>query len=135
MDRLDTALSVYSLMRQDPELSVFVNACGRAGLGAELNLTGFFSYTVLAPTNDAITAAGLHPELLSGDELKAFVNAYIIPNRYVFSDGTYEGQLPDKNGDMVQVAGEWGRFSIRSEERRVGKEGVGTCRYSGSPYH
>ncbi|HEY9559814.1 MAG TPA: fasciclin domain-containing protein, partial [Anseongella sp.] len=112
MDKLDTALSVYSLMRQDPELSVFVNACGRAGLGAELNLTGFFSYTVLAPTNDAITAAGLHPELLSGDELKAFVNAYIIPNRYVFSDGTYEGQLPDKNGDMVQVAGEWGSFSI-----------------------
>src|SRR3546814_121312 len=46
MDKLDTALSVYSLMRQDPELSVFVNACGRAGLGAELNLTGFFSYTV-----------------------------------------------------------------------------------------
>src|SRR3546814_12302815 len=54
----------------------------------------------------------VHPELLSGDELKAFVNAYIIPNRYVFSDGTYEGQLPDKNGDMVQVAGEWGSFSI-----------------------
>src|SRR3546814_20749658 len=26
-------------------------------------------------------------------------------------------------------------FSLRSEERRVGKEGVRTCRSRGSPYH
>src|SRR3546814_12728280 len=28
-----------------------------------------------------------------------------------------------------------GRESRRSEERRVGKEGVSTCRYRGAPYH
>lgn len=112
MPKLDTAWSVYSLIRKDPELSEFAKACARAGLGAELNLTGFFTYTVLAPTNDALAAAGIHPDLMSAEELKAFVNAYIVPNRYVFSDGTFQGQLPDKNGDRVQFAGEWDGFHI-----------------------
>src|SRR3546814_18304018 len=29
----------------------------------------------------------------------------------------------------------WRWRSVRSEERRVGKEWVSTCRYRGSPYH
>src|SRR3546814_19752803 len=31
--------------------------------------------------------------------------------------------------------GDVGRFMVRSEERRVGKECVSTCRYVWSPYH
>ena len=41
------------------------------------------------------------------------------------------GQLETTNGDIVITPGQ----RLRSEERRVGKERVSTCRYSSLPYH
>lgn len=112
LDKTDTTLTVYSLMRNDPELSVFTQACVRAGLATELNLTGFFTYTVLAPTDEALMNAGVDPGELSETELLAFVNTYIIPNRYIFSDGVFNGQIPDKNGAYVTVSGAWDGFAV-----------------------
>src|SRR3546814_8933681 len=38
-------------------------------------------------------------------------------------------------GRQTHGAKPWGGIDPRSEERRVGKECVSTCRYRGSPYH
>lgn len=110
--KTDTSLTVYNLMRKDPELSIFAEACERAGVATALNLVGFFSYTLLAPTNDALNTAGIDPASMSQEELLRLVNAYIMPNRYVFSDGVFNGQIPDRNEDYMMVNGAWGSFSV-----------------------
>src|SRR3546814_17309527 len=47
--------------------------------------------------------------------------------------------LPADIAEYIQASSRVGRnhvgFSMRSEERRVGKECVSTCRYRWSPYH
>lgn len=112
MDKADLTRTVYALVQKDPELSLFTTACTKSGLVTELNLTGFFSYTVLAPTNAAIQAAGLQVNTMTVDALKNFVNAHIIPNRYVFSDGVSQGSMPNKAGNYLTVNGQWESFSI-----------------------
>src|SRR3546814_19155795 len=57
----------------------------------------------------------------------------------IFADPPYNLQL---GGDLLRPDGsqvdavddDWDKFD-RSEERRVGKEGVSTCRSRWSPYH
>src|SRR3546814_17140244 len=41
----------------------------------------------------------------------------------------------DEDFDLVIVGGGFSGMTARSEERRVGKECVSTCRSRGSPYH
>src|SRR3546814_21172730 len=45
--------------------------------------------------------------------------------------------LPKRAGDIVRTSGHFGPGNdpVRSEERRVGKECVSTCRSRWSPYH
>src|SRR3546814_18053638 len=45
--------------------------------------------------------------------------------------------LHRENAGLQRLARKLERFGVaaRSEERRVGKEGVSTCRYRWSPYH
>src|SRR3546814_5471662 len=61
-----------------------------------------------------------HPELVSGSivppAMASIVEKWML--KQVQHDGTYGG-----------------RTSVRSEERRVGKECVSTCRSRWSPYH
>lgn len=109
---VDTTLTVFNLMRNDPELSLFTSACAKAGLGPALGLVGFFSYTLLPPTNEALMNAGIDPAGMTEAEALAFVNAYIIPNRYIFSDGVFNGQIQDRNGAYTMVNGAWEGFSI-----------------------
>src|SRR3546814_14485833 len=46
------------------------------------------------------------------------------------------GLIWDRARPFVAGAGQaWVSHAARSEERRVGKEGVSTSRYRGSPYH
>src|SRR3546814_16928115 len=52
---------------------------------------------------------------------------------YLYMD-TPEGLLTCVQMGTIEVHG-WGARIERSEERRVGKECVSTCRYRGSPYH
>src|SRR3546814_5273828 len=53
--------------------------------------------------------------------------------RHVFADGGYAG---DKLREALRRIGKWTVEIVkRSEERRVGKECVSTCRSRWSPYH
>src|SRR3546814_9401259 len=45
------------------------------------------------------------------------------------------GSAPDTWREMIPVKWTGSRFECRSEERRVGKECVSTCRSRWSPYH
>src|SRR3546814_15264198 len=44
-----------------------------------------------------------------------------------------QNQLKTAQGDLIDLI--WQRAQFRSEERRVGKECVSTCRSRWSPYH
>jgi len=112
MNKLDLTRTVFALVEKDTQLSQFKDAINKAGLNGELNLTGFFTYTVLAPTNTALQAGGISVAAMNADQARAFVNKYIIPNRYVFSDGVFQGSVPDKGGSYLTVAGAWESFSV-----------------------
>ncbi|MFC3196841.1 fasciclin domain-containing protein [Parapedobacter deserti] len=114
LDRQDAEQSLYAKLTAEPELSRFVAAVNRAGsVAAELSLSGFFIYTVFAPTNAAIEASGIDLDDLSEADLIQWVNRYIVPSRYVFADGVFTGQLSNRNGRPVWVNGAWETFSIR----------------------
>ncbi|WP_316811828.1 fasciclin domain-containing protein [Pedobacter heparinus] len=112
MDKLDLTKTVYAMVEKDAQLSLFKDAIIKAGLNGELNLTGFFTYTVLAPTNTALQTGGISVPAMNADQARAFVNKYIIPNRYVFTDGVFQGDVPDKAGNFLTVTGLWGSFSV-----------------------
>src|SRR3546814_2121441 len=52
-------------------------------------------------------------------------------DRFIFGDGAGNDTVPDFVGGAG--ASDW--LDLRSEERRVGKECVSTCRSRWSPYH
>ncbi|MCH5686898.1 fasciclin domain-containing protein [Niabella sp. W65] len=112
LDKLNDTITVYNLMKKDPELSLYISALDRSGIASQLQLTGFFTYTVIAPRNAAITAAGINVAALNATELRNFVQSYIIPNRYVFTDGDFNGQIANKNGELLTVAGRWENFAV-----------------------
>lgn len=112
LDKLDLSRTVYALVQKDAQLSQFRDALIKSGLTAELNLTGFFTYTILAPTNTALQSAGIAVAGMNGDQARNFVSKYIIPNRYVFTDGVFQGSVPDKSGGFLVVAGAWEGFSV-----------------------
>ncbi|WP_316767659.1 fasciclin domain-containing protein [Pedobacter frigiditerrae] len=110
MNKLDLTRTVYALVEKDTQLSLFKDALIKSGLTGELNLTGFFTYTILAPPNTAIQAAGISVPAMTADQAKTFVSKYIIPNRYVFTDGVFQGNVPDKAGNFITIAGAWENF-------------------------
>ena len=112
LQKADTSKTVYALIQKNPVYSQFKKACIKSGIVTELNLTGFFTYTIFAPTNDAISGAGINIDAMAPADLLRFVNQYIIANRFIFSDGVYKGNVPDKNGDLVKVNGQWESFSV-----------------------
>ncbi|MBZ4192454.1 fasciclin domain-containing protein [Niabella beijingensis] len=114
IDKISDTLTVYSVMKKQPDLSLFTTALDRSGIASQLQLTGFFSYTVLAPTNQAITTAGIDVAGMSTDAARTFVQSYVIPNRYVFTDGEFNGQIADKNNAMLQISGAWQTFTVRN---------------------
>lgn len=112
LDGLDVTQTLFAKIQSNPELSAFSGAIERAGLVAELQLTGFFTFTVFAPTNEAILASGIDIEAMSVDELARFVNTYIVQGRAIFTDGVFNGQIANKNGDRLQMSGAWDSFRI-----------------------
>ncbi|MEC3878977.1 fasciclin domain-containing protein [Parapedobacter sp. 10938] len=113
MDRLDVEQTIYARLLADPDLSQFTAAVARAGnLAAELQLTGFFTYTLFAPTDMAIDASGVDLEGMSETALIQWVNRYIIQNRYIFSDGVFTGQLANRNDEPIRISGAWETFNI-----------------------
>src|SRR3546814_6994968 len=47
----------------------------------------------------------------------------------------FEGMEPGSTAILNREMAEWERVHMRSDERRVGKECVSTCRSRWSPYH
>lgn len=124
MDKVDVAQTVYSLITKDTQLSNFKAAIDKVGLSGELNLTGFFSYTVFAPTNAALQAAGINVTTMAVADLLNFVNAHIVPNRYIFSDGVLQGSVPNKNGANITASGSWDTFAITGSSGKTVKPTV-----------
>lgn len=112
IDPLDVAETTYAKMVADPELSRFREAIDRTGLAAQLQLTGFFTFTVFAPSNAAIEASGVDLAAMDAEELTRFVNAYIVQNRIIFTDGVFNGQIANKNGDRLRIDGAWDSFRV-----------------------
>ncbi len=120
MDPADLTRTVFALIAADPEYAQFKNAIIKAGLESELNLTGFFTYTIFAPTNTAMQAAGINVATSTPEQMRAFVGNYVVPNRYVFTDGVTQGGLiPNKNGGMVSFSGAWESFSMTYSQKAI----------------
>jgi len=112
IDPLDVMQTSYAKILADPELSLFAGAIDRSGTAAQLQLTGFFTFTIFAPSNAAIGESGVDLNAMGTDELTQFVNTYIVQNRLIFTDGVFNGQIANKNGDRLRINGAWDSFRI-----------------------
>ena len=112
MEKTDVTRTVFAIMQNNADCSLFRTACTRAGIVPELNLTGFFTYTVFVPTNTAIQNAGINVNTMSEPDLIAFVKRHVVGNRYIFSDGVFSGSVQNKNGEYLTVSGDWDSFSV-----------------------
>src|SRR3546814_15685498 len=77
-------------------------------------------------------------EAMQGDDLVPFVNRTgeitLLLDRWRMA-GSGHGQIVLLSGEAGIGQSRLLRAFVRSEERRVGTEGVSTCRSRGSPYH
>src|SRR3546814_19057883 len=78
-----------------------------------------------------INAQGFIPLALPRQKQSAFADTRINIQSALFNVRAYDRE--QKFADVVR--GTDGRLFFRSEERRVGKECVSTCRSRWSPYH
>lgn len=116
IDKLDPEQTVWKKIKAQSDLSRFAALVEKAGLVAELQLTGFFVYSVFAPSNAAMLAAGIDPAKVNVTDAKAIVNRHIVTNRYLFTDGVFNGQLTNKNGENLQFTGAWNTFRISTNK-------------------
>lgn len=114
LEKNDTSRTIYRLIETNPELSLFRNACNDVGVGSELNLTGFFTYTVFAPTNSAILNSGVDIQGMEESELLQWVQSYVVVNRYIFTDGVFNGSINNKNRESLVIEGAWDSFYVKS---------------------
>ncbi|MFB5945977.1 fasciclin domain-containing protein [Albibacterium profundi] len=122
IDRLDNTITVYQKMLEDPQMSSFVAAVDKAGLAGELQLTGFFTYSIFAPSNVAMQAGGIQVDELSPEALRSFVNTYIVPSRYLFTDGVFNGRIANRNAQQLNMQGSWEMFTISKESQTASIE-------------
>lgn len=110
---LDT-LNIYSyrLLEAD-DYSQFTLACEMVpGLVSQLRQGGYFSYTIFAPTNEAIAAANIDISTMTPAELKQFVESHIVTAK-IFTDGTLNGStFQNLSKDIIRFAGSWGGFEV-----------------------
>src|SRR3546814_11047499 len=88
-------------------------------------------YPSVAGDVDGASMHAFVPPLMGRDEIAAYYDLY-VPDRTDRSDIRFAplaGRLENLPPALVVTAGQ------RSEERRVGKECVSTCRSRWSPYH
>lgn len=133
LDPADLTRTVFALIAADPQYLQFKNAIVKAGLESELNLTGFFTYTIFVPTNAAMQTAGINVATSTPDQMRTFVGKYIIPNRSVFTDGVTQGGLiPNKNGEMLSFSGAWETFSITYSQKPIKPSPLTSANVQGS---
>lgn len=81
---------------------------------SQLKQGGYFSYTVFAPTNEAINEAGIDIAAMTEEELTTFVKRQIVSAK-VFTDGTMSsGSLTFQNllKETVRFSGTWEGFQV-----------------------
>src|SRR3546814_16480190 len=90
------------------------------------------AWTGSEPTEDAegARAAGLRVAEVGGDEMLKKLTA---PDDFGWAERTITAAMTTRTGMGFDVHA-FGA-GARSEERRVGKECVSTCRYRWTPYH
>src|SRR3546814_12386754 len=59
----------------------------------------------------------------------------VVITEVPFGEGSMDAHIDTSDGEMSLDMGHLDGEDLRSEERRVGKECVGTCRSRWSPYH
>lgn len=113
LDRLDPEITVWKNMEANADLSTFRALIEKATMVGELQLTGFFTYSVFAPSNAAFAAAEINVSTISAQDAKNLVNRHIVTNRYLFTDGVFEGQLANKRGEYLSFSGAWDTFKVQ----------------------
>jgi len=113
LDRLDINNTVWKKIQSNSNLSSFKAIVDKALMAGELQLTGFFTYSVFAPSNAALSAAGISPSSLTAEAAKNLINRHIVTNRHLFTDGVFTGQLTNKKGEYLTFSGAWNTFSIQ----------------------
>lgn len=114
------SLDIYSFRINEMEIPIeekkytqFAVACEKVpGLISELEQGGYFYYTVFAPTNDAITAAGVDLEKMTEEEVTEFVKRHIVTAK-VFTDGAFsDSNITFQNllKETIRFSGSWEGF-------------------------
>lgn len=114
---LDT-LNIYNYRLDQSKYTSFTLACEKTeGLVERLKQGGYFNYTVFAPTNESMEAAGLDVEDTSPENLEklsTFVQRHIVTAK-VFTDGAYsDGVVTFQNllKETIRFTGSWGSFQV-----------------------
>src|SRR3546814_14263863 len=95
-------------------------------------LSSFFT-----PASIAVVGAGDDPSKLRGKLLRLALDSGFAGPVYPVhpKGGVIQGQAAYRSLSDIPGGAELVLIATRSEERRVGKECVSTCRSRGSPYH
>lgn len=113
LDKLDVNNTVWKQIQANPNLSSFKLLIDKALMAGELQLTGFFIYSIFAPSNAAISSAGINVSTISAEAAKNLINRHIVTNRHLFTDGVFSGQLTNKKGEFLSFSGAWDSFRIQ----------------------
>lgn len=111
----DTTVTVIKQMAKVSDLTNFVELCRIGGVYGTLNRVDLNEYTVFAPTNDALSAAGLSPSSFTEAEARDFVNRHLILNRKIFTDGQTTGSYETAYGSQFTFSGSWDSFLIETQ--------------------
>jgi len=108
----DTLQNIYVMhLEQNDDFSIFKTYCDMIGFDEKLKNAGYFQYTILAPNNEAMIAAGLDNYNMTEEEMIEFVQRHII-QRKIFTDGAYTGKINNMNGELLTFTGTWDSFTV-----------------------
>lgn len=118
----DTTKNIYTyIIEKNPDFTAFADVCYKADIIKDLKQTGYFNYTVFAPTNDAFTAAGINTANLSKAQALQLVNNHRISNRKIFTDGITTGAIETAAGNLLTFTGSWDSFLITDPVGKTAK--------------
>lgn len=108
----DTNQNLYRMrLEGNDDYSIFRTYCDLTGYNEKLKNAGYFQYTILAPNDAAMTAAGLNDFNMTEEEMLKFVQRHII-QRKIFTDGAFNGKINNINGELLTISGNWNNFTI-----------------------
>ncbi|WP_445947048.1 fasciclin domain-containing protein, partial [Shewanella sp.] len=98
------AADIMSVLALDDDYSDLVALLERVEL--DLVLSGTTEYTLIAPSNDALTATGVDFAALSDEEVTEILSFHVLVGRFYsveLADGRYETALGDDETDQVPM--------------------------------